>query len=127
MADPQYLLDSNACIYILEGLSDSLRERVEKCKPGEIVTSAIVFAEVMRGVDRADPVALRKTRRLFSAIPVQPFDEAAGEAYSTVPFRRGRFDRLIAAHALSLDLTVVTSNAADFSDIAGLKVADWTK
>jgi tRNA(fMet)-specific endonuclease VapC len=57
---------------------------------------------------------------------VLPFDEAAARAYARLPFKRGRFDRLLAAHALSLDLTVITNNERDFSDIAGLRVENWT-
>jgi tRNA(fMet)-specific endonuclease VapC len=56
-----------------------------------------------------------------------PFDDAAARAYARMPFRRGRFDRLLAAHALSLDATVVTNNLSDFADIPGLKVEDWTR
>ncbi|MCA1750141.1 MAG: PIN domain-containing protein, partial [Sphingomonadales bacterium] len=99
MTDPAYLLDSNSCIYILEGLSDDLRDAVEAREPGVIVTSTIVWAEVMRGIDPRDKVAKGKIRRLFEAIPALPFDLAAAKAYQRVPFRRGQFDRLIAAHA----------------------------
>ena len=56
-----------------------------------------------------------------------PFDEAAVRAYAALPFRRGSFDRLIAAHALALDLTLVTSNVRDFADIPGLLVENWTR
>ena len=55
-----------------------------------------------------------------------PFEEVAAEAYQLVPFRRGRFDRLIAAHALALGLTVVTNNEEDFADIPGLAIENWT-
>ena len=47
--------------------------------------------------------------------------------YCEIPFKRNRFDRLIAAHALSLGLTLVTNNEADFSDISGLGIENWTK
>lgn len=127
MVEARYLFDSNSCIYVIEGLSEPLRSRVEQCDPNEIVTSAIVFAEVGRGVDPSDPKAIANFQRLFEVIPVLPFDEAAARAYSLVPFQRGRFDRLIAAHALALGLTVVTSNTSDFSDVSGLKVENWAK
>ena len=63
----------------------------------------------------------------FSTFPVLPFDEEAARAFALVPFRRAKFDRLIAAHALALKLTLVTANARDFRDIRDLKVEDWTK
>jgi len=127
VAEPRFLFDSNACIYVLEGLSDALRDRVESCRPGEIVTSAIVYAEVVRGLDPSNADALEEMERLFVVIEVLPFDGAAAQAYAQVPFNRGRFDRLIAAHALALGLTIVTSNASDFSDVPGLRVEDWTR
>lgn len=63
----------------------------------------------------------------FRTFPVLPFDEDAARAFALVPFRRAKFDRLIAAHALALKLTLVTANAADFRDVPGLDVEDWTR
>lgn len=63
---------------------------------------------------------------LFQLVPILPFDVAASRAYAQLPFKRGKFDRLIGVHALSLGLTIVTANEADFADIPGLKVENWT-
>lgn len=127
MADPRALLDSNICIYVLEGLSEPARSRIESYEPGEVVTSAIAYAEVMRGLDPRDKMAVAKTDALFAVVPVLPFEQKAALAYRSVPFRRGGFDRLIAAHALSLGLVLVTSNVLDFQRVAGLRVEDWTR
>ena len=126
MLEPRFLLDTNVCIYLLEGLSSTARERVEAHEPGEVATSAVCYAEVMRGVDpgRADAVA--KTERLFDAIPVLDFSRAAARCYARLTFRRHSFDRLIAAHALALGLVLVTNNEADFADVPGLKIENWT-
>ena len=59
-------------------------------------------------------------------VPILPFDEAAARTYAQLPFRRRSFDRLIAAHAISLGITVVTNNEADFADVSGLQVENWT-
>lgn len=126
MIEPLYLLDSNICIYLLEGLSDAARQRVEARLPGEVVTSAICLAEVMRGVDRADDKAFAKAERLFKVIPPLDFGAAAALSHVGLPFRRHSFDRLIAAHALSAGLTLVTNNEVDFADVPGLKVENWT-
>lgn len=127
MTDAAFLLDSNICIYVLDG-DDShaaLRERLEGHPPGRIVTSAVGAAEVMRG--RKDKLADHeaRVRALFAAFPILPFDEAAARRFVEVPFRRGGFDRLIAAHALALDLTLITNNPRDFADIPGLRVENW--
>lgn len=127
MIDPRFLLDSNICIYILAGVGDALRHRLEACSVGEIAVSSISFAEVMRGVAFDDTPLQRRATAMFQRFEILPFGAKAGESYRDVPFRRHRFDRLIAAHALSLDLTLVTNNTGDFADIVGLKVENWTQ
>jgi tRNA(fMet)-specific endonuclease VapC len=126
VTDAAFLLDSNICIYLLEGRSDPARRRIELCRPGEVVTSAIAYAEVLRGLDPSD-ANMAKAEIFFERIEALPFDRAAAEKYRTVPFKRGTFDRLIAAHALSLGLTFVTNNERDFADVPGLKVENWTR
>jgi tRNA(fMet)-specific endonuclease VapC len=123
---PIALLDTNICIYLLKGLSEPARQRVESLEAGSVVTSAIAYAEVMRGVDPQDQQAQADTAALFRRIPVLPFGEEAARAYASIPFRRGGFDRLIAAHALSLDLVLVTNNLQDFERVPRLRVQDWT-
>lgn len=111
---------------MIEKLSPSLRERAERCAPGEIVTSAIVFAEVARGTDWSNEEAAGLVNDFFEAVTVLPFDRPAALVYGELPFVRHRFDRLIAAHALALDLTLVTANPRDFRDVVKLRVEDWT-
>ena len=126
MADPRVLLDSNICIYLLEGLSQAARERAESFEPGQLVTSSIAYAEVIRGLDPKDEDARNRTEALFRVVIVLPFDMAAANAYAQVPFKRGRFDRLIAAHALSLGIPVATNDGSGFADVPGLIVQNWT-
>jgi tRNA(fMet)-specific endonuclease VapC len=123
VADPQYLIDANLCINLLEGQSKAAARRLAACDVGQVATSAIVYAEVMIGAEREGK--LDRAIAFFAQIPILPFDEAAGKAYSRLPFKRGSYDRLIAAQAVALGLTVVTSNQADFEDVPGLKVEDW--
>lgn len=127
MSEPRFLFDSNICIYVLEGVGERLRTRVEDCAPGEIVTSAIAYAEVMRGIRTDDLERSTRAQRMFAIFNPLPFDEAAALSYRSMPFRRGGYDRLIAAHALSLDLILITNNVRDFADVSGLRVENWTK
>ena len=127
MTEPAYLLDSNICIYILEGLSPVVRRRIEAHEPGEVATSAIAYAEVMRGLRVADANAVAKTEALFEVVDVLPFDRRVAEFYRDMPFKRGTFDRLIGAHALALGLTLVTNNEKDFVDVPDLRVENWTR
>jgi len=121
----KYLLDSNIVILTLAGLDGALRRRLAACDEGEVAMSTIVYAEVALGSASGKPPPPETLRDLIEEVPVLPFDHAAARAYAGLPFRRGSFDRLIAAHALSLDLTLVTDNVAHFADVPGLKLEDW--
>lgn len=123
MAEPSFLLDSNICIDLLGGRSAAARTRVQSVRRGGIAISAIAFAEVMIGIRKLD--AAVEAEAFFRLIPVLPFDEHAAYVCSRLPFRRGSYDRLIAAHALALGLTLVTNNERDFADLPGLKVENW--
>jgi len=122
---PRALLDANICIYLIEGLSEQARRNVERFAPGEIVTSAVAFAEVILKVDPNDARASANAEAFFSKIPVLPFGADAALAYRQVPFERHRFDHLIAAHALSLNLLLVTRNTRHFGSVPGLRVENW--
>jgi tRNA(fMet)-specific endonuclease VapC len=119
------MLDSNILIYLLEGISPPARAKVEACQPGEVVTSTIACAEMMLKVPAGDAQKQADVDRLFTAVKLLPFDGRAALAYRDVPFRRGSFDRLIAAHALALGLVVVTNNESDYSDVPGLVIENW--
>ncbi|HEY5720886.1 MAG TPA: type II toxin-antitoxin system VapC family toxin [Allosphingosinicella sp.] len=126
MVEPLYLLDSNICIYVLQDAGSPAALRIAQFRPGTVVASAVTYAEVARGVAPDDQENLTKLDAFFRAIPVLPFDQNAARTYASIPFRRGTFDRLIAAHALSLGLTVVTNNERDYADVAGLQIENWT-
>lgn len=126
MTERRFLLDSNVLIYLLEGSSPVLTARVENCEVDSVCTSAICLSEVEVGLAEASPLVRDRLKALLSAIPALPFDSAAAEVFGRLAFRRGQFDRLIAAHALSLDLTLVTNNLRDFDDVEGLRVENWT-
>jgi tRNA(fMet)-specific endonuclease VapC len=122
----KYLLDSNILIGIAIAANDRLRANVAACDAGDLATSAISFAEVAYGSMQGKPPLLHDLRVLTEEVEVLPFDDAAALVYANLPFTRASYDRLIAAHALSLGLTVVTDNEADFADVPGLRVENWT-
>jgi tRNA(fMet)-specific endonuclease VapC len=124
---PSYFLDTNSCIFLLAKARPALAARVEDCAPGTIAISAVVCAELAMGFGRGGTRGRTAFNRFLAKFPVMPFDEAAARAYSRVPFRRGKLDRLIAAHALALDIVLITSNERDFEDVPGLKIENWTK
>ena len=120
-----YLLDTNIVIALTELADERVVRRAEQCVADEIVTSAIVLAEVALGIARGSDGEMDRLAAFQEEVPVLDFDTKAALAYAALPFKRASFDRLIAAHALSLGLTVVTANEADFADVPGLKVENW--
>lgn len=105
---------------------DALKARIADCYPGEIAISVISYAEIAYGTYVGKPPPTEVLEAFIAAIPLVAFDEAAAREYARLPFKRARFDRLLAAHALSIGAIVVTNNEADFADVPALKVENWT-
>lgn len=122
----QYLIDSDSAIYATTGQMPALRTRLAQCADGAIGLSAISYAEIVLGMARGKPPTFRALLAFANIVPIIAFDAPAAQAYATLPFKRARFDRLLAAHALSIGAVVITNNDADFSDVPGLAVENWT-
>jgi tRNA(fMet)-specific endonuclease VapC len=131
---PRYMLDTNMCIYLMKNQPESVARRFAQCYVGDVVMSAITFAELEYGVAASpNPKRQRKNlANLIEDIPVMPFDDAAGAAYGPIRLatrdtKKDALDKLIAAHAVSLNAIVVTNNEKDFSKYPGLKLENWLK
>ena len=122
----KYMLDSNIIVYLTMNSNVNVVRRAAECDEGDLVTSAIAFAEIAFGSMNALPPTIDQLQAFVEEVPVLDFDYKASLAYASLPFRRGSFDRLIAAHALSHGLTVVTHNEKHFADVPGLVVENWT-
>lgn len=120
------MFDTNAVIVALEGDDPAFRARMADVEEGDIAISSVVLAEVALGTKQGKPPLAYVLDIFLEEVPVLPFDETAARAYATIPFKRAGYDRLIAAHALSLGLTVITGNVKDFADVPRLKVENWT-
>lgn len=124
---PKYMLDTNICIFLMKNTPKAVVERFSQHFVGEIVMSAITWAELQRGLGIYQSQA--DFDKLSAVIKVVPFDDKAGEMFGKM-MQTGKFkacfDTLIACHALSLGLTIVTNNVDDFEGF-GLVVEDWTK
>lgn len=100
--------------------------RIAACAIGDVGISAVTFAEVAYGTKAGKPPPPEVLEAFVAAIPILPFDEAAAQVYGRLPFRRAGFDRLLAAHALSIGAIVVTNNEVDYADVPGLTLENWT-
>ncbi|TDF65115.1 type II toxin-antitoxin system VapC family toxin [Cupriavidus sp. L7L] len=130
---PRYMLDTNMCIYLMKQQPPQVAERFAQCFEGDVVLSAITLAELEYGVvvSREAAAAERAVEALVSRIPVLPLTAAAARAYghvraATRTRKSDALDKLIAAHAISENLTVVTRNVRDFAAYPGLRLEDWT-
>ena len=123
----RYLIDSDCAIFATTAQSPALGERLAQCEPGEVALSVISYAEIVLGMERGRPPTEEALAAMVKVVPVIDFGVAAARCYAKLPFKRARFDRLIAAHALSIGATVVTNNPGDFADVPGLVVENWTE
>ncbi len=122
----RYLIDANSAVYAMDEGHEHLTRRIADCYPGEIAMSVISYAEVAYGTYVGKPPPPEVLEAFVTAIPLLSFDEAAARAYAVLPIKRARFDRLLAAHALSIDATIITNNEADFEGLPNLKIENWT-
>ena len=128
------MLDTNMCIYLMKNQPEQVAQRFAQCMVGDVVMSAITFAELQYGVAAcANSVAERANLDLLTDdIPVAPLDAAAATAYGAVRMatrtsRKDHLDKLIAAHAIALGATLVTNNEKDFLRYPGVSVENWLK
>lgn len=132
----KYMLDTNICIFIIKHKPDAVIRRFLSHNPDEICISAVTYAELMYGVEKSQSVEKnRLAMALFlSPITILEFDDYAAEEYGRVradlekkgtPI--GPMDMLIAGHAKSEGLIVVTNNTREFNRVEDLQVEDWTQ
>lgn len=128
-----YLLDTNIISDMIRNPFGLAARRVESTEPKEICTSIVVAAQLRYGCARkGSPKLLARVESMLETIAVLPLDIPADTEYGGIRAELeaagqpiGMNDLLIAAHACSLGLTVVTDNTREFSRIRGLKVENW--
>ena len=130
----RFLLDTNLCIRVLRDRSPSLRDRFNRDADG-LAISTIVLTELLYGAAKsARPDHNRREVENFAArLEVLPFDAAAADHAADIRAsleRQGRsiggYDVLIAGHARSSGLIVVTGNRGEFDRTEGLRCEDWS-
>jgi tRNA(fMet)-specific endonuclease VapC len=134
-----YLLDTNACIALINGDPATVRARMQKATAAgaHILVSSIALFELWYGVAKSGKQDFnRKRLEAFLAGPVLvlPFEDhdshAAGSiraALESVGKPIGAYDLLMAGQALRHGLTLVTSNVSELSRVKGLNWQDWAR
>ncbi|MFT4247286.1 MAG: PIN domain-containing protein [Pseudomonas sp.] len=129
----RYLLDTNICIYIISRRPPGVFAHFDGLRAGEVGISSITGAELDYGVSKSGSPRNRQALDKFLApLDVLPFDEAAMRRYGDLrsglerqgtPI--GALDLLIAAHALALDVVLVSNNLREFERVPGLRLENW--
>lgn len=127
----QYMLDTNICIYLMKNQPPVVAERLDQCMNGDVVIR-ITFAELEYGaLTSANPLAHRRSQAgIIQFIPVVAFDANAAIAYAPIRQathnrKRDQLDKLIAAHAIAMGVTLVTNNVKDFAIYPGVRIENW--
>lgn len=129
-----FLLDTNTCIDFLRGRYPAVRERIRSRAPGSIGISVVTAAELRHGAERSThPEQNHAVLDAFLAdLAILPLEEPVAREYGGIRAgleRKGQTiganDLVIAAHAVALDWTLVTSNVREFRRVAGLRWVDW--
>lgn len=131
----KFLLDTNICIYLIKKKPPQVLQKFDMYVVGDIGISSITAAELWYGVQKSK-YAIQNQRALeqfLIPLTIVEFDHQAAMTYGRIrawleeqgtPI--GSLDTLIAAHALSLQVTLVTNNRREFSRVPNLKLENWT-
>ena len=130
------LLDTNVCIHIIRRRPQAVLRRFEDYGIGEVGISSVTVAELRYGAEKSSRPKqnLEALGRFLLPLEVLAFGEEAAAAYGRVRATLekvvgtpiGPLDTLIAAHAVSMGVMLVTNNTREFQRVPDLEVEDWT-
>jgi len=129
-----YMLDTNICSYILRNHPLSVKARFDEVRSEFLAVSTIVMAELYYGAARHPKgVTIRREIDDFSSrLKIIPWDETAANNYGLIRtvlekngLPAGSIDMLTAAHAKSLNATLVTNNTKHFENVPDLAIVNW--
>lgn len=128
-----YLLDTDTCIYIMKK-HPAIVDKLDFIEADEVAVSSISVSELYYGVEKSQK---KKSNKKFldnflSPISIITYNHSAAKAYGLIRAKLetsgqiiGPLDMLIAAHALSQNLILVTNNVKEFNRIENLKIENW--
>jgi len=129
------LLDTNICIYIIKQQPPAVLERFLEYQIGDIGISSVTLSELRYCVAKSThrEKNAKALDEFIIPLEVLPYDEAASHVYGDIRATLekagtpiGSMDLLIAAHAVSLGIPLVTNNTREFSRVPSLNIVDWT-
>jgi tRNA(fMet)-specific endonuclease VapC len=132
----KYLLDTNICLYLIKKKPATVLRRLLATAPGDVGISSITLSELEYGVEKSAQRDKNKLAlaRFVAPLEIAPYDHAACAEYGRIRTALekagqpiGPLDTLIAAHARSLGVVLVTNNVREFRRVPDLKINDWTQ
>ena len=128
-----YLLDTNVLSALVRDPQGPIAQRIAAVGEDTVCTSVVVAAELRYGAHKSGSVRLaERIDLILSTLEILPLDVPADRHYGDIRQRLARLgtpigpnDLLIAAQALTLDLTVVTANEREFARVPGLRIENW--
>ncbi len=134
-ASLKYLLDTNILSDLVRNPQGDVAAQIAKAGEDSVCTSIVVAAELRYGAAKSNSTKLaERINLILSALEILPLETPADRQYAAIRHHLARQGTpigpnhlLIAAHALSENLTVVTANAGEFSRVPGLKVENWLR
>ena len=130
----RWMLDTNICIYLIKEQPASALDRFTAHSVGDIGVSVITLAELEHGIAKSRRPARNRAalEQFVSPLEVASFDRESTAVYGRVRTMLekkgqpiGSMDLLIAAHAISLDVQLITHNVKEFGKVPGLRIEDW--
>lgn len=133
MSRPNFLLDTNICIYIINRQPEAVFKHFAGLQVGDVAISGITGGELHYGVAKSGSERnMRALEKFLAPLDVLPFDEAAMREYGKLRAHLekkgaviGSLDMLIASHALALGVVLVTNNRREFKRVPGLRLENW--
>ncbi len=132
----RYLIDTNICIYIINRHPVEVIKKFKQVTIGDIGISSITVSELQYGVSKSKHKERNQERlnEFLFPMKVLAFDENAAKYYGDIRYQLekqgqliGSLDLLIAAHAMSERLIIVTNNDKEFRRIQNLTVENWAE
>jgi len=128
------MLDTNICIYLIRNKPLEVKEKFNAYEVGEICISSITVSELYYGVQKSQMVEKNERALSFFLAPLNivDYDEKASIEYGKIRATLeskgaviGSLDMLIAAHAASLGVKLITNNVKEFERVEGLELENW--
>jgi tRNA(fMet)-specific endonuclease VapC len=132
----QYLLDTNICIYVIKQKPPKVLARFQNLALSDSGISSITVDELEYGVFKSQQQEKNRNALMQFLVPLEivGFDQNAATIYGSIRSELetrglviGSMDMLIAAHAVSLGVTIVSNNVREFSRIANLSLENWAE